>query len=109
MRADDRLADLVDVAGDRAGDGDAGRLAALLGGVQGGLQDGHGGLHGLGALDQLGQEELALAEEVADLLDALDEALVEDVGRREAGVEALLGQRGGGVVLAVDHRLGHLG
>jgi hypothetical protein len=76
----------VDVAGDRAGDRDAGRLAAFLGGVQGGLQDGHGGLHGLGALDQLGQEELAFAEELADGLDALDEALVEDVGRREARV-----------------------
>ena len=84
--ADDRLADLVDVAGDGAGDGHAERSAASAGGVEGGLQDGDGGLHRLGALDQLGEEELALAEEVADLLDALDEALVEDVaggrGRR---------------------------
>ena len=64
--------------------------AALLGRVEGGLQDGHRGLHGLGPLDQLGQEELAAAEEVADLLDALDEALVEDVDGGQAGVEALL-------------------
>ena len=82
------------------------RLAA--GGVDGGLQDGHGGLHGLGALDQLGEEELALAEEVADLLDALDEALVEDVAGGETGVEALLREGGGLFGLAVDDGLLHL-
>ena len=70
--------------------------------------DGHGGLHGLGPLHQLGEEELALTEEVADLLDALDEALVEDVGGRETGVKALLGQLGRFLDLAVDHGLLHL-
>ena len=82
--------------------------AAAAGGVDGGLQDGHGGLHRLGALDQLGEEELALAEEVADLLDALDEALVEDVAGGEAGVEALLGEALGVLDLAVDDGLLHL-
>src|SRR5450756_254990 len=106
-RADDRLADLVDVAGDRAGDIHAEGPAAPAGGVDGGLQDGHGGLHGLGALDQLGEEELALAEEVADLLDAAHEALVEDVAGGQAGVEALLGQGCGLFGLTVDDGLLH--
>ena len=107
--ADDRLADLVDVAGDGAGDGDAERAARPAGGVDGGLQDGDRGLHRLGALDELGEEELAAAEEVADLLDALDVAQVEDVDRGQAGVEALLGELGSELDLAVDHGLLHLG
>ncbi len=49
-----------------------------------------------------------MAEEVADLLDALDEALVEDVGGGQAGVEALLGEARGVLGLAVDHGLLHL-
>ena len=76
----------MDVAGDGAGHGDAERPAAGAGGVERGLQHRHGGLHRFGALDELGQEELAASEEVADLLDALDEAEVEDVDRGEAFV-----------------------
>jgi hypothetical protein len=94
---------------DRAGHRLAERLAAALLLVELGLQNSHGGLHGLGALHQLGQEELTLAEEVADLLDALDEALVEDVGRRQTGREALARQLFGKLQLAVDHGLRHLG
>ncbi len=84
-------------------------LAAAAGGVDGRLQDGHGGLHRLGPLDELGQEELTLGEQVADLLDALDEAVVEDVARGKAGVKALLGQSGGLLGLAIDDGLRHLG
>ena len=106
--ADDRLADLVDVAGHGAGHGHAEALALAAGGVEGRLQDGHGGLHGLGPLDQLGEEELAAPEEVADLLDALDEPEVEDVAGGEAGVEALLREALGVLDLAVDDGLLHL-
>ncbi len=74
-----------------------------------GCKDGDRGLHRLGPLDELGEEELAAGEEVADLLDALDEAQVEDVDRGKAGVEALLGELGRELGLAVDHGLLHLG
>ena len=98
----------MDVAGDGARDGLAEGLAASAGGVDGRLEHGDGGLHGLGALDQLGEEELALAEEVADLFDALDEALVEDVAGGQAGVETLLGEALGVLDLSVDDALLHL-
>jgi hypothetical protein len=74
-----------------------------------GLQDRYGGLHRLGALYQLGQEELALGEEVADLLDALHETLVQDVSRRDTGIQALLGQCGGIFCLSIDDGLRHFG
>ncbi len=99
----------MDVAGDGAGDGDPERAARPAGGVEGGLKDGDRGLHRLGPLDELGEEELAAGEEVADLLDALDEAEVEDVDRGKAGVEALLGELGRELGLAVEHGLLHLG
>ncbi len=84
------------------------RLAAFLARVERGLQHGDGGLHGLGALDQLGEEELALAEEVADLFDALHEALVEDVAGLQTRVETLLGEALSVLDLTVDDALLHL-
>ena len=98
----------MDVAGDGARDGLAEGLAAFLARVERGLKHGDGGLHGLGALDQLGEEELALAEEVADLFDALHEALVEDVAGAETRVETLLRQALSILDLTVDDALLHL-
>lgn len=61
---------------DGAGHGHAEAAATSLGLVELWLQHGHDALHGLGALDQLGEKELALAEEVADLFGALDETVM---------------------------------
>ncbi len=98
----------MDVAGHGPGDGHAERLPAAAGGVEGGLQDAHRGLHRLRPLHQLGEEELAAPEELADLLDALHETGVEDVAGGQAGVEALLGEAFGVLDLAVDDALLHL-
>ena len=98
----------MDVAGDGARDGLAEGLATFLAGVERGLEHGDGGLHGLGALDQLGEEELALAEEVADLFDALTKPLSRMSPAAQARVEAFLREALGVLDLAVDDALLHL-
>ena len=76
---DDRLADVVHVALDGADDDRALGLGGLA--LEGGVDDLGGAGHGVGAHHQLGEEDLAALEELADLLDALDEAVLHDVGR----------------------------
>ena len=96
---DDGLADVVHVALDGADDHDALGLRGLA--LEGGVGDLGGAGHGVRAHHELGEEDLAALEEVADLLDAFDEAVLHDVGRSDAGVERalrdLLGARPVGV------------
>src|SRR5674476_1419619 len=93
----DRLADVVHVALHGADDD-----APLgLGGraFEGGVGDRGSSGHGVGAHHQLGEEELAALEELADLLDAFDEALRHDVAGGDALVEGALRDRlGGGAI-----------
>ena len=51
-------------------------LASAACAFEGGVGDLGGPGHGVGAHHQLGEEELAALEELADLLDALDEAVL---------------------------------
>src|SRR5450759_856583 len=100
----DRLADVVHVALHGADDD-----APLgLGGraFEGGVGDRGSSGHGVGAHHQLGQEELAALEELADLLDALDEALRHDLAGGDALVEGALRDHFGGGAVAVDDALG---
>ena len=76
------------VALDGAEHDDALGLGGLA--LEGGVGDLGGAGHGVGAHHQLGEEDLAALEQLADLLDALDEAVLHDVGRSEAGVERAL-------------------
>ena len=79
--ADDVLADVVDVALDRGHEHLAGGLmhAAGLLRLQEGLEIGHRLLHDPGGLDHLGQEHLARAEEIADLIHAIHEGALDDL------------------------------
>ncbi len=105
---DEVLADVVDVALDRADDdlAPAPRLEPRA--LELGLEDGHGRLHGLGARDELGQEVLALLPELADLLDARDVAVLDDVEEVQPGPDGLPGQPAGGGAVAVDDGLPHV-
>ena len=82
---DEVLADVVDVALDRADDDLADRLGAGLGEQR--AEDLHAGLHRVGREEDLGHEQDAVAEVDADDLHAGDERVVEDLGGREATIE----------------------
>ena len=73
------------------------------------LHDLGGAGHGVGRHHELGQEDLAALEELADLLDALDEAVRHDVAGRypllEGALGHILGRRTVGVDDGVDRFL----
>ena len=101
---DEVLADVVDVALDR-GEHD-GALAVLVGLLHVRLEVRDGGLHHLGRLQHERQLHLALAEELADDLHALEQVVVDDVEGRPAGVERGLQVGLEAVALAVDDPAG---
>ena len=107
---DQVLADVVDVALDRADDDLADRLGAGLGEER--AQDRHAGLHRVGREEDLGDEQDAVAEVDADDLHARHERVVEDAGRRPAATEqdvrALDDLGGHAVVEVVVHLFGEL-
>ena len=107
---DEVLADVVDVALDRADDDLADRLGAGLGEER--PQDRHAGLHRVGGEEDLGHEQDAVAEVDADDLHAGDERVVEDPRGRPAApeqdVRALDDLGGHAVVEVVVHLLGEL-
>ena len=79
------LADVVDVAFDRADDHLADRLRAGLG--QEWTQDAHARLHRIGGQQHLGHEQDPVAEVDADDAHALDECVVEHLVRAPSTVE----------------------
>ena len=103
---DDGLADVVDVA--LHGAHDDGALLLALAAHQGGVADPGGGVHRLGGQHQLGQEDLAALEGVADLADAHDEALVDDLAGGHAGGQGAGGDVLGGGGVEVDDRVDRL-
>ena len=89
------LPDVVDVPLDGP-DHDLAQRAGLdvgLGHLR--LEDVHGRLHAFGARDELGQEIFALLPQVADLLDAGDVPLVDDLVEVESQADGLQGQLAG--------------
>ena len=80
-RVDQRLADVVDVA--EHGRHDDGALGVALELVEVALQPGDGALHDLGALQHEGEDQLAGAELVADLLHGRQQHLVEGRDRAD--------------------------
>ena len=82
---DEVLADVVDVALDRADDDLADRLGAGLGEQR--AEDLHAGLHRVGGEQDLGHEQDAVAEVDADDLHAGHERVVEDLRGGEAAAE----------------------
>ena len=96
------LADVVQVALDRAHDDLAERLDAR--GRQDRLDVGHPGLHRAGAGEHLGHEDEVLAELDADEPHPGDQAVVHDLDGRRAGGERLPGQPIDRRVVAVDQR-----
>ena len=101
---DQVLADVVHVAA-HGGQHDAALAARTLDPVEVGLEVGHRDLHGLGRLQHERQLHLALAEELADLLHAVEQDVVDDGERLDA-----LGHRpvevvGQGIAVAVDDAL----
>ena len=90
--ADDVLADVVDVALDRGHHDQA--VVLRCGRVFLGLDErhevSHGLLHDPGALDDLGQEHLAGAEQVADDVHPVHQRALDDVDRALGGLPGLL-------------------
>jgi hypothetical protein len=85
------LADVMEVALDRADDDDAPRLDAGLGQV--GLELGQPGVHGPGGHEDLGDEDLVVLELDAEALHPGDEPLVQDLRGRHPGGERLVDER----------------
>ena len=102
QRAHQGLADLVQVALDGAQD-DAPQDLAPLGAGQGRLQDREGGLHGVAADDQVGQEVFARVKQLANALDAGREPLVDAPQGVQALFQGLPGQGFRLFGLAVGH------
>ena len=106
--ADDVLADVVDVALD-GGHDDAARgprRAGLLLGLDERHEMGDRLLHDPGALDDLGQEHLAGAEQVADDVHAVHQRPLDDLDRAGGGQAGLLGVLDDEGVDALDERVG---
>ncbi len=106
--ADDPLADVVDVALDRARQDVAHVLALRVALRQLGLEDGERRLHRLGAHHQLRQEQLAGAESIADDPDALHEPVVDRVERHDPQLQRLAREGGRILRLARDDAGRHL-
>ncbi len=90
--ADDVLADIVDVALDRGHHDQAVvlRCGRVLLGLDERHEVSHGLLHDPGALDDLGQEHLAGAEEVADDVHPVHQRALDDMDRPLGGLPRLL-------------------
>ena len=92
---DDVLADIVDIAlhgrhDDLAGSGLVGEARGLLLGLQKGLQVSNGLLHHARGLDDLRQEHLAGAEEIADDVHAGHQRTLDDMQRLRGSLPRLL-------------------
>ena len=107
---DEVLADVVDVALDRADDDLADGLGARLG--QERPQDGHAGLHGVGGQEHLRHEQDAVAEVDTHDLHAGHQRIVEHArgapATAEQDIRALHDLGGHAVVEVVVHLLGQL-
>ena len=98
---DEVLADVVEVALDRADDRRVRRLEAGLREER--LEQQEALLHGPGRDQHLGDEDLVALEALADDRHARDEAVLDDPARVLARVEALLGELDRGGPVAADH------